>query len=205
MKKIIIKSTIITSTIIIIICIISFSYKQENNNKQETKQTNTKITESKFIYGKNNKKTETQETKKEYETMPSNIKGHKVIGKLEIPSIKLNTYILEETNNETLNISVTKLTGPEINEIGNFCITGHNYINNRMFFKLKNVKKEDEIILTNTYGESIKYKVYEIKEIYPNETEVLNQNTKEEKEVTLITCTFGAIKRIIVKASEIYD
>lgn len=205
MKKIIIKSTIITSTIIIIICIISFSYKQENNNKQETNQTNTKITESKFIYGKNNKKTETQETKKEYETMPSNIKGHKVIGKLEIPSIKLNTYILEETNNETLNISVTKLTGPEINEIGNFCITGHNYINNRMFFKLKNVKKEDEIILTNTYGESIKYKVYEIKEIYPNETEVLNQNTKEEKEVTLITCTFGAIKRIIVKASEIYD
>ena len=62
MKKIIIKSTIITSTIIIIICIISFSYKQENNNKQETKQTNTKITESKFIYGKNNKKTETPVT-----------------------------------------------------------------------------------------------------------------------------------------------
>ena len=31
------------------------------------------------------------------------------------------------------------------------------------------------------------------------------ETIKEEKEVTLITCTFGASKRLIVKASEIYD
>ena len=39
----------------------------------------------------------------------------------------------------------------------------------------------------------------------PEEVEVLSQDTKEEREVTLITCTFGAVKRIVVKASEVYD
>ena len=117
----------------------------------------------------------------------------------------LSKYILGETNKETLNLSVTKLAGPQINEIGNFCITGHNYLNSKMFFKLKQVKKDDEVILTNTYEESVNYKVYEIKEVLPEEVEVLSQDTKEEREVTLITCTFGAIKRIVVKASEVYD
>ena len=49
--------------------------------------------------------------------MPKELKGKTVIGKLTIPSINLETYILEETSDETLNISVTKLTGPEINTI----------------------------------------------------------------------------------------
>lgn len=39
----------------------------------------------------------------------------------------------------------------------------------------------------------------------PNNIEVLSQETKEEKEITLITCTFGARKRFVVKAIEIYD
>lgn len=47
---------------------------------------------------------------KEYENMPTNIDGYKVIGKLEIPKIELITYILEETTKDSLNKSVTKLT-----------------------------------------------------------------------------------------------
>lgn len=65
-----------------------------------------------FIYGENNKITSVQKGKEEYQNMPDNLEGYKVIGKLEIKSIKLSTYILEETIPETLNISVTKLTGP---------------------------------------------------------------------------------------------
>ena len=112
----------------------------------------------------------------------------------------------EKIINSVINIDTyTKLMGPEINQIGNFCITGHNYPNSKMFFKLNKVKKGDEIILTNPSGKSTKYKVYEIKEVLPEEIEVLSQETEEEKEVTLITCTFGAVKRLIVKAIEIYD
>lgn len=187
--------------LIIVICIFSILHMINYSEKQEKVKGKT----ASFIYGKNGKIDIQVNAKNEYETMPSEIKGHKVIGKLEIPSIDLQTYILEETTNQTLNISVTKLSGPQINKIGNFCITGHNYINSRMFFNLNKVKLNDEVILTDTFGGSIRYRVYETKEILPTEVDVLKQDTNLEKEVTLITCTFGARKRLIVKAIEEYD
>ena len=204
MKKQVIKIVLI---VLISIFLLYFFIRWPNSQGEiyEEYNNSTKVN-SNFIYEKNDKIIKTQsEEKMEYETMPSNLKGYKVIGKLEIPKINLTTYILEETTDETLKISVTKLNGPQINEIGNFCIIGHNYLNSKMFFKLKKVEKDDEIILTDTFNESVKYKVYEVKEILPNQVEVLNQNTQEEKEVTLITCTFGAAKRIVVKAVEVYD
>lgn len=139
----------------------------------------------------------------EYKTMPREMKGHKVVGKIQISKINLEAYILAETNNNALNVSVTKLCGPEINEIGNFCIAGHNY--NKFFAKIKNLKIKDNIILTDTYDRSVIYEVYEIFQTSPQDISCLNQDTKGEKELTLITCTKGAIKRIIVKAVEVYD
>ena len=136
----------------------------------------------------------------EYSCMPREIKQNKVIGELVIPSIGLDTYILEQTNNKTLNISVTKLTGPKINTAGNFCITGHNYFKDNMFGKLKKLNKDDKITLIDTYGRQQEYVVYDKFEVSPNDTSVINQNTNGKKEVTLITCTIGALKRIIVKA-----
>lgn len=196
------KKIFMIAILIISITLIVVNIKSRTINNQ-TKETNLKNSSKKFIYSRSDTASSVQ--MKEYQTMPSDLKGHKVIGKLQIPAINLETYILENTNKETLNISVTKLTGPEINQIGNFCITGHNYINSKMFWKLNKVKINDEIILTDTYDKSLRYKVYEKKEIEPKQIEALNQDTKEEKEVTLITCTFGASKRLIVKASEIYD
>ena len=151
-------------------------------------------------------KTETPKiTIQEYQNMPKEVNGYKVIGKLEIPKIELATYILAETNDKTLNVSVTKLTGPNINKEGNFCITGHNYNNNRMFGKLKKVELGDKIILTDTYDRSVTYTVNSIDKVDTTDIEVLSQDTMGEREVTLITCTTGAIKRIVVKAIEEYD
>lgn len=168
--------------------------KQEtSNNSQSLKDVN----ELKNQIGKNTIEVE------EYTCMPRDIKGNKVIGELIIPSINLDTYILEETNNKTLNVSVTKLTGPNINQVGNFCITGHNYLKDNMFGKLKKVNKNDKITLIDTFGKEQEYVVYDKFEISPNDTSILNQNTNGKKEVTLITCTIGAIKRLVVKAVEI--
>lgn len=144
-------------------------------------------------------------TIQEYQNIPKEINGYKVIGKLEIPKIELSTYILNETNEKTLNVSVTKLTGPNINKEGNFCITGHNYNNSRMFGKLKKLELGDKIILTDTYDRSVTYTVSSIDKVGTKEIEVLSQETMGEREVTLITCTTGAIKRIVVKAIEEYD
>lgn len=140
---------------------------------------------------------------KEYEFMPQYIQNFLVIGELQIPSINLDTYILNDSSNKALNISVTKLLGPKINEVGNFCITGHNYLKDNMFGRLKKVNIDDQIILIDTFGKQKKYKVYEKKEIDPSDVSVLKQNTNGKVEVTLITCNTGATKRVVVKAMEI--
>lgn len=141
----------------------------------------------------------------EYKNMPREQKGYQVIGKIEIPKLNLSSYILSETNQKTLKVYVTKLYGPEINKVGNFCIAGHNYRNNKMFGGIKNLEIGDEITLTDTYDRSIKYQVYDSYKTNPKDVSCLNQETNGEREITLITCTTGAIKRVIVKAVEVYD
>lgn len=136
---------------------------------------------------------------------PTDIDGFEIVGKLEIPEINLNTYILSETNDNSLKKSVTKLCGPKINEVGNFCILGHNYNKTKMFENLKKLEINDSIFLTNLYGYKVEYKIYEIYKVYPDEVECLEQETYGDREVTLITCTTGAIKRLVLKATEVYD
>lgn len=140
---------------------------------------------------------------KEYVNMPKKIDEYKVIGKIEIPKIKIEKYILEETNEKSLKKSVAKICGPNINRTGNFCIAGHNYQNT--FGKLNRLENGDVIKLTDTYNRSVSYKVYDIRKVSPKDTDCLLQETYGEREVTLVTCTLGAVKRVIVKAVEIYD
>ena len=135
--------------------------------------------------------------------MPEKIGNDKVIGKLEIPKIKIEKYILEKTNEKSLKKSVTKICGPNINQTGNFCIAGHNYQNT--FGKLTKLENGDIIKLTDTYNRTVSYRVYDIQKVIPTNTNCLLQETNGEREVTLVTCTLGATKRVIVKAVEIYD
>lgn len=137
--------------------------------------------------------------------IPKEYEGWDVIGRLTIPKIHLVTYILSTTTKENLNKSVTKLYGPNINQVGNFCITGHNYRNSNMFSKLKKLEIGDEFTVTDKYNNTISYRVYAIQEVQPDNVQCLEQETGGEREVTLITCTVGALKRLIVKAAEIYD
>lgn len=146
-----------------------------------------------------------EEKEEEYVNMPRELKGYKVIGKLEIPKIKLSTYILDHTDKKTLKVSITKLYGPNVNEVGNFCMAGHNYRNNKMFGGIKKLEEGDKIVLTNPYGKSITYEVYENYQTDPKDVSSLSQETMGEREITMITCTAGAIKRVIVKAVEVYD
>lgn len=169
---------------------------EQNNNKIDSNTIHpaTPSTVSKQV--KNQATTKTR-------TMPKELKGFQIIGKIEIPKLKLNKYILDKTNPKSLKVSVTKLSGPQINQIGNFCIAGHNY--QKIFGKIKNLEKGDKMILTDVYGNRTIYSIYDNYTISPKDISCLNQDTSGEKEVTLITCTNGAIKRVIIKAIEIYD
>ena len=187
----------------------NFKQIQENINQIEltkekgTNQNTIKNNKIDFYTKQNIEKKETR--KEEYQTMPKEQKGYKVVGKIAIPKLKLDTYILGETTTKSLKVSVTKLYGPEINQIGNFCMAGHNYRNNKMFGGIKKLEIGDKIILTDTYGDNIIYEVYKNYQTDPKDVSSLSQETMGEREITMITCTAGAIKRVIVKAVEVYD
>ena len=127
-------------------------------------------------------------------------KGYEVIAKLEIPKIELETYVLSEYSVQALNVSVTKFYGGEPNEIGNFCISGHNFVAKNMFHDLKKLEIGDELLLTDLQNNQVKYVIYDIFNVDPDKTDCLSQKTNGRIEVTLITCTTDSSKRIIVKA-----
>lgn len=203
-----IKLKIILLVTIIFIAVFSTVSANKNDN-QNTNQLNY-TEECSVVIGENKKeKSNNKHIQKEYKKneidFPREIEGIEVIAKLEIPKISLTTYILAETSKENLNKSVTKLCGPKVNGVGNLCITGHNYHNDKMFGDLKKIENGDEIYITDMKGNTIKYIVQNMYKVYPNETDCLSQETNGERQVTLITCTTGAIKRLIVKAVEVYD
>lgn len=130
-------------------------------------------------------------------------KGHKIVGIIEIPKINIRYPIINETSDELMKISVTKFWGPDINEIGNFTIAGHNNRDGTMFGKTKYLQKGDIIKLTSLKNESVTYKIFDIYSIDPSDVSCVESADGETKEVTLITCTNGHRQRLIVKAREI--
>lgn len=152
-------------------------------------------------YSQNNEKTNINiETK---ENIIKYFKGYPVIAKLEIPKINLETYVISEYSKEALGVSVTKFYGGNPNEVGNFCIAGHNYITKNMFHNINQLEEQNKIILTDLNGNRVEYEVYNIETVNPNETQCLSQKTNGKVELTLITCTKDSSKRIIVKAVKI--
>lgn len=209
-KVIKIKKPLIFSLIISFIflgCIFTICMDQIDIINFETKEVSSKINkEEDLLIVENNNieiKTNISNNLKEYENFPKEYRGYEVVGKIIIPKLEIEKYILSETTEESLKAGVTKTYGPKANEIGNFCISGHNYM--QTFGRLKELEIGDEIIITDTYNRNVTYQVYKIYKVNPTDTSCLNQETNGEREVTLITCTLGAIKRNIIKAIEVYD
>lgn len=190
---------------IFLILIISFLIHEiilnQKNLNFEEKSIDIIVEKSNNTIEKENPKQYKEKTKTRL--MEKKLKGFEIVGKIEIPKLKVEKYILSTTTNKSLKVSVTKVCGPNINKIGNFCIAGHNY--NKIFGKIKTLEKKDKIILTDIYGDSVIYEIYDVYKTSPKDISCLNQDTNSEKELTLITCTAGATKRVIVKAVEIYD
>ena len=100
--------------------------------------------------------TEETETGEVVQTIDAELGGYKVIGIIKIPKIELEYPILEKTNTESLNISITKFWGNEINEIGNVTLAGHNN------FSRSNVR-ENKKIRNWRYNRINRYTKYNIK------------------------------------------
>lgn len=199
-KKTIINIIFIFIFLAIIIWLIIQKYKDTKILQKQYSEYETKKVISQDIIEKNNIVEEKVNIEKE--NIIDEYKGYDVSAKLEIPKINLETYILKNYSENALKISVTKFWGADANQIGNFCIAGHNFQNKNMFHNLKNLKIGDILYISDNKIGKIEYEIYNIYKVDPEDVSCLSQQTNGTKEATLITCTTDSEKRIIVKARE---
>jgi len=128
--------------------------------------------------------------------------GHTVESRLEVPKIKLNTNVLLNYSTEGLKVCASKYYGPNANEVGNYCIAGHNYNQENMFNHLIDLKIGDSIFLTDNQNGVVEYEIYDIYKVKPENTTPLSQKTGGKREITLITCVNYSTRRLVVKATE---
>ncbi len=160
-----------------------------------------------------------QENIEESSANPSSISGNKktvqttsegykytTIATINIPKINLQYPVLDgKTDSEAetealLKISPTKFWGANPNEVGNFCIVGHNYRNSKFFSKVPTLVNGDIIEITDLEGKTLRYSIYNKYEVIPEDLSCTSQLTNGKKEITLITCTNDSKMRVIVKA-----
>lgn len=122
---------------------------------------------------------------------------------IRIPRLEINYPVIAETSEELLKISINKYWGPAPNEVGNYCVVGHNYKSKKMFGRLSEVVNGDIVELEGIDGEVVKYSVYDKYTVDPTDTRCTSQLTNGRREVTLITCTNYGTQRLVVKAREI--
>lgn len=139
---------------------------------------------------------------RDFTKVSAKYEGYDVDCRLEVPKIKLNTNVLTDYTKLGLKICASKYYGPNANEVGNYCIAGHNYKKKNMFNHLIDLKIGDSLFLTDNTNGKVEYTIYDIYRVKPENIEPLSQETRGEKEVTLITCVNYSTKRLVVKAIE---
>lgn len=197
MKKITVYKIILVILVITAIILAGFVIKKQIESKKV----------------EDNTKTVLQEIKKENKSNPEQIDviqeidqkigEYKVIGIINIPKIGIEYPILEKTNKESLDLSITKFWGEKINQKGNVVLAGHNRLNNTMFGKIDKLENGDIIELTDSQMITVKYQVFDKYIIDPNDIDCIFPVDENAREVTLITCTNRDKNRLVLKAREI--
>ena len=163
---------------------------------------------SKYLETKSTKNFEKQIDKNSNEIKKddfSNVKAGDEIAIINIPSINLNTVVVESIEKQYLNHYVCHFENSAMpGEYGNFSLAGHSsYRYNEVFNELHKIKLDDEIII-KTLNNKFTYIVKDIFEVNPEDTFVLDQDN-EIKELTIVTCTNKGKDRLIVKAQIFED
>lgn len=124
-----------------------------------------------------------------------------ILGKLTINKINIYQPILKENTAGAYNTALVKMAGPNLNENGNVSIGGHNFMRGNYFIKINRLVKNDIVTVTDLSGRKLNYYVYEYGVVDKNSASYLAQpDNKNEKIVTLVTCTKGGKERYYVKA-----
>lgn len=123
-----------------------------------------------------------------------------ILGRMEIPRLKVSAAVLQGTKARTLRLGVGHINGTALpGEPGNSAIAGHR---DTFFRALKNIHPNDEIDISTAAGLS-QYQVDWAKVVRPNDLTVLDPSNGSA--LTLVTCYpfnyFGAAPdRFVVRA-----
>lgn len=125
------------------------------------------------------------------------INGYTPIAIMEIPSIKLKQPVVDGTGEDVIKYFLGRF--PELampGDVGNFAVAGHRVSDfTDAFINLYKVKVGDEVIVTTKDGR-FTYQVDNSFIVDPDQVEVLDDADYEK--ITLITCTIGSKRRVIV-------
>ncbi|PAT12702.1 class C sortase [Corynebacterium hadale] len=143
----------------------------------------------------------------DYQEYEKHLEGVSAMSQLAIPSIDLRLPVYHGTRDETLQKGLGHLYGsalPTGGEGFHSVITGHTGLTNATLFDdLVDVEVGDAIYLS-TFGERMKYQVYDIEVVLPEETDSLRAEEGRDL-LTLITCTPYGINthRLLVHAERV--
>lgn len=194
MKKKLCNIIIACLIIALIVVVVMIIVRYGNNYKNEKEVSATLTTIEQQLNNEN--------SIDEGELLDVEYKGYKIEGIIEIPKINIKYPIINQTDEETMKLSITKFWGPQVNEIGNYTVAGHNNKDGTMFGKTKYLEIGDIIKLTNLKNETIEYKVFKIYSIDPDDVSCVQSVEPNTREVTLITCTNGHKNRLVTKARQ---
>jgi len=128
------------------------------------------------------------------------------IGILTIESIDLRLPVAEGVTEETLRIAVGRVPQTaQIGDIGNAVIAGHrNYTHGQMFNRLGELEIGDIVCYQARNGEFMRFMVFEIAEIIPDD-QIAFVQPHSESIITLYTCTpiRTATHRLIIRAQRV--
>ncbi|SRR5579871_1294621 len=135
--------------------------------------------------------------------LPPAIAASGLIGRIEIPRLKLSAIVIEGDDSKTLRRAVGHIIGsPLPGQGGNVALTGHR---DTLFRPLRNIRRDDIIVVTTLQGE-YHYRVVSTKVVGQNDVAVLDPSVDEI--LTLVTCypfyfVGSAPDRFIVRAERI--
>ncbi|WP_195986882.1 class D sortase [Clostridium sp. D53t1_180928_C8] len=125
------------------------------------------------------------------------INGYTPVAIMEIPSIKLKQPIVDGITEDVIKYFLGRFPESAMpGQVGNFAVAGHRVSDfTDAFINLYKVKSGDEVIVTTKDGRYT-YEVDNSFIVEPDQVEVLEAADYEK--MTLVTCTIGSKRRVIV-------
>lgn len=135
-------------------------------------------------------------------TVASRLSGQDCIGVINIDKIDVCYAIVEGVEYANIGVSIGHFEDSVgIGKDGNCALAGHNGgVYGRYFGDIKDLRKGDEIRLTDLLGQEYTYVVTESFKVEPTQVEVVGELEEKGKFLTLVTCCENGTRRLIVRA-----